>query len=114
MLVGEERFLQGVKQCHAGSASAAKIRKRKLPRVRAPKDGEDGSKSNLCDFVVLEFMDGGSLKALLRRVLARAPARARDDRAGGGHAGEGVWPWRERLRVACDVAEAMQQMHGPS
>ena len=113
MLVGEERFLQGVKQCHAGSASAAKIRKRKLPRVRAPKDGEDGSKSNLCDFVVLEFMDGGSLKSLLRRVLAAAPDAALAP-AAGGNAGEAVWPWRERLRVACDVAEAMQQMHAKS
>ena len=62
VLLGEEALLRGVKQCHANSASAAKIRKRKLPRIRAPKAGEDGRAANLCDFVVLEFMDGGSLE----------------------------------------------------
>ena len=60
-------------------------------RLRPPRDGDD----RVWDYVVVEFMPGGSLADLLDRAQA-APAR---------------WPWRARLRVLCDVAEGMAQMH---
>ena len=72
-----------------------------LPRLRATRDGDE----KVWDYVVVEFMPGGSLADLLR------------DRAGGRGGGGGGraprrWPWRARLAVLCDVAEGMAQMHG--
>merc|ERR1711969_330911 len=60
-----------------------------LPVVRATREGEV---RGVWDFVVVEFMIGGSLADLLRRKTQG-------------------WPWSGRLRALCDVAEGMAQMH---
>ena len=58
------------------------------PTIRATNKGDD----KVWDFVVLEFMSGGSLDTVLERKTQ-------------------AWPWSDRLRALCDVAEGMAQMH---
>ena len=84
-----------------GTDSQATLQKTRapLPSIRAmdPDCVEDTGKAH--DFVVLEYMVGGSLGRLLRR--------KRAERKRGGD----EWPWHDRLRVVRDVAEAVAQMH---
>ena len=68
------------------------------PAIRAKRDSDDASKT--WDFVVVEFMPGGSLADRIRRAAKH-----------GVDAAKKSWPWDERLRILCDVAEGMAQMH---
>ena len=62
-----------------------------LPRLRATRDGDD----RVWDYVVVEFMPGGSLANLLEQHAQPAP---------------GTSPRRERLRVLRHVAAGLHQM----
>ena len=68
-----------------------------VPTIRAVKPGEFESGDGdgvVYDFVVLEFMQKGSLRQLLReqgRLMRRRGAQP-------------LWPWAQRLRCLLDVA----------
>ena len=81
-----------------------------LPKIRAPTDRD--APEAIWDFICLEYMDGGSLSAMLAKY-EKASGKAKPGLQPGSKKAKKAkkWPWRERLRVLRDVAEGMAQMH---